>query len=426
MVTAAKDAPAPIDPSGTPPEARSTRRLLLAASSIYLAWWLVVEMVLPGSYNPAWSRLVVVAAFFASFAASFASRAATRHIGLMFSACVWLLTAHYYYLLHRNHGDMPWAVGAYILVIAAGACLPTRGLLLAYSGVTVLLAFLASLADPPLLHSIFLPGLVTMVLLSNLTLHSRLLLERERTEHGRASVARAAAETGIALRDEFISIASHEFRTPITALQVAVQGLARIARRTGAPPSLEALERSLDLCLRQTARLARLVDGLLDASQVTGGGLALRLERVSLLELVRDVAQSLATDAARSGSRVDIDGDPDVSGQWDRTRIEQVVSNLLRNAITFGLDRPIRVSVAADGKLARLAVADQGIGVPPEEQARIFGRFERAVSSENYGGMGLGLYVVSRIVEAHEGSIRVESTPGSGATFVVELPRAPS
>ncbi len=205
-----------------------------------------------------------------------------------------------------------------------------------------------------------------------------------------------------------------------------MQGLSRTIQRSDEPPSAEALTRMLEICNRQTTRLARLVEGLLDASQISAGRIELHPETVSLLDLAREVAETFAVDAARSGSAIEVAGDPTVRGRWDRTRVEQVLSNLLRNAIAFGLGRPIRVTVTSAGDAATLCVADHGMGIASKEQARIFGRFERAVSARNFGGMGLGLYVVSQIVAAHGGSVRVESEPGSGATFRVELPLTPA
>jgi signal transduction histidine kinase len=417
--------------SKAPADLQSWRRLVVVGASVYLAWWFVVRAVLPDSYNPPISRLGVVGAFLLALAGSFVSSAVRRHFHLVFSACAWLLTAHYYYLLYGNRGDMPWAVGAYVVVVAVSACLPTRRGLFAYSMFTLALGAAVSLLQPALLRTIFLPGLVTMTLLSNLTLHSRLLLEQERAERVRADAARALAESGVELRDDFIAIASHELRTPLASLQLAVQGLVRALRRPGGVPTAQALEQSAQLCLRQTTRLARLVDGLLDASQIAAGRVTLQIEDMALLDVARDVAQSLAVEAARAGSTIEVEGDTSVRGEWDRTRVEQVVSNLLRNALTFGLGRPIRVTVARErdhGReedMARLCVIDHGIGVAREEHARIFGRFERAVSARNYGGVGLGLYVVSQIAQAHAGSVSVESEPGKGATFTVLLPPRP-
>jgi signal transduction histidine kinase len=253
-----------------------------------------------------------------------------------------------------------------------------------------------------------------MILMSTLSLHHRLLFERERVARAHVDAARATAEAGMALRDEFTAVAAHELRTPLTSLQLAVQRLERTLARGGPPPSGEALDSTLAVCEQQRARLRRLVDELVDASQFSAVDLALRFEKVSLVEVARDVAQMFVADGATGGSALEIAGDPTVDGHWDRKRIEQVVSNLVRNALAFGLGRPVRVAVSAEGDTAHLSVSDQGIGIPREEQARIFGRFERAVSANNYGGMGLGLYITSRIVEAHGGRFASKAKQETG------------
>jgi signal transduction histidine kinase len=403
---------------------RSLRRLLLFGGSLYLAWWFVVQAVLPGSYNALGGRLVVVAAFYVMLAASFLSEWMRRHLEEGLIACIWLLTIHYYYLFYRNGGDAAWAVGAYVVVVGGSALLSSRQSLFAYSLLTIAMATLVSFADRSLLHSIFLPGLATMAFLSNLTLRNRLLLEEERSQLTQAKAAHAAAEADVALRDEFISIASHELNTPLATLKLSFKQFSRAVVPGGEPVSLEAVQRSLERCERQLVRLIRLVDALLDASRIAAGGMALRVENVCLLETVRDAVQALAVDAARVGSQIEVAGDATVSGQWDPTRMEQLVTNLLRNALVFGRGLPIRVTVTGDASKARLSVVDQGIGIAREQQVRIFGRFQRAVSAQHYGGLGLGLYVVKQVVDAHGGSVHVDSKPGSGATFTVELPRA--
>jgi two-component system OmpR family sensor kinase len=314
---------------------------------------------------------------------------------------------------------MALAIGTYVVVFAVAACLPSRRSLLAYSLLTLALGAGLALLETRLLQTIFLPGLATMTLLSNLTLHNRLLLEQERLERAHSETARSMAENGVMLRDEFISTAAHELRTPLTSLQLSVQGALRAFQR-GEPPA--SLEKSLQICERQSSRLVQLVERLLDASRMSDVPVALELENVPLLELVRDVGRMLAADAERSRSTVEITGDPAIAGRWDHLRLEQVFSNLLRNAINYGRARPIHVSVGREAAEARVVVQDQGIGIAPEQLERIFGRFERAVPSRNYGGMGLGLYIARRIADAHGGRISVASTLGEGTTFTVHLP----
>jgi PAS domain S-box-containing protein len=247
---------------------------------------------------------------------------------------------------------------------------------------------------------------------------------------GRASVAienarlyREAREA-VRARDEFLSIASHELKTPLTTLQLQIQGLARKVRNTKGDPSLEALSPRITTSERQVERLTALINSLLDISRITSGRLDLELEPVDLAAVVRDAAARFREDLARAGCALEIRTDGPCVGEWDKIRLEQVVTNLLSNAAKYGSSRPIEITVAEDETSARLSVRDQGIGIPPEHQARIFERFERAVSDRHYGGLGLGLWIVRQIVEALGGSIRVDSAAGEGSTFTVALPKA--
>jgi predicted ATPase/signal transduction histidine kinase len=226
------------------------------------------------------------------------------------------------------------------------------------------------------------------------------------------------AREAIRLRDEFLSVASHELNTPITSLKLTLEGFADSVSM-GAQLDVA---RSLALMSRQAQRLGALVAELLDVARIQNGQLAVRLGDMDLAALVRETADRLAADAARAGCTLAVEGEPTLVGSWDRGRLEQVVSNLLSNAIKFGARKPIEIRVGRAGEHARLIVRDHGIGIPPERLPHIFGRFERAVPATHYGGLGLGLYVVSEIVRALGGTVTVESEVGDGATFTVELP----
>jgi signal transduction histidine kinase len=229
------------------------------------------------------------------------------------------------------------------------------------------------------------------------------------------------AKDAVRLREEFLSIAAHELHTPITSLHLMMQALSR----GGMPVTAETVRQTFGVADRQVRRLIRLIDELLDVSRIEAHTFSVVSEPVDLSALVRDVAERFATEAARVGSHISVRADLHVIGQWDRTRLEQVVSNLFSNAIKFGAGRPVEVEVCWLGSEAHLSVQDHGIGVPPERLPYIFERFERAVSARQYGGLGLGLYIVRSIVETLGGHVRCESILGSGSTFYVALPASP-
>ena len=232
----------------------------------------------------------------------------------------------------------------------------------------------------------------------------------------------AAAQQAIRVREEFLSIASHELRTPLSALELQVQSFQiQIAKKTIDVPRVVA---KADVIRRQVDRLARLISEMLDVSRIDAGRLELVIEDVDLGELVREVGARFSVELERAATTLTLALDAGVVGQWDRLRLDQVVTNLLHNAIKYGKGAPIHVGLAVDAEssAARLTVADHGIGISAKDQPRIFGRFERAVSSRAYGGMGVGLFIVAQIVAAHHAEINVDSALGEGATFTVTLP----
>ncbi|MCP3143267.1 PAS domain-containing sensor histidine kinase [Pyxidicoccus xibeiensis] len=228
----------------------------------------------------------------------------------------------------------------------------------------------------------------------------------------------------VSARDEFLGIASHELKTPLTPLALKLEALARAAGAEPESPMARRVAPHVEVLRRQVKRLADLVNDLLDVSNIRAGRLALTLnpQQCDLAALVRDVAGRFDTEVKRAGCEVRVHAPAPVQGTWDASRLEQVVTNLLANAVKYGPGHPVTLSVEAVDGRARLTVRDAGIGIAPENLQRIWGRFERAVSERHYGGLGLGLYISRQIVEALGGTVKAESTLGQGATFIVELP----
>lgn len=224
------------------------------------------------------------------------------------------------------------------------------------------------------------------------------------------------ARRAITGRDEFLSIAAHEIRGPLASMHLAVQGL----MRGSLPPA--SMRTALEVLQREDRRLGRFVDELLDLGRIRTGQLHFELEEVDLGTVVRDVVSRSSGELAQARSAVTVKTEGALTGEWDRFRVEQVVTNLLSNAMKYGEGKPIDISAVRSGDRAILKVVDQGIGIEPTMLGKIFDPFQRVVDARNYGGLGLGLHIAKTIIDGLAGTITVDSRLGAGSTFTVELP----
>jgi signal transduction histidine kinase len=236
----------------------------------------------------------------------------------------------------------------------------------------------------------------------------------------------AELERALRVRDEFLSIAAHELRNPMHALLLQVAAAVHVARQCADPALLRRLERVQQIVDRYVKRATLLLDvARLNATQRP---LQLQVENVDFAEVVREVLDSYSAEAEFHRSTVKAALPERLPGRWDRLGIEQIVSNLVSNAIKFGAGAPIDVQLALemDETAVRFQVRDQGIGIAPEDHDRIFGRFEQVPvqGARCGGGAGLGLWLVRELVELHGGWISLVSAPGQGATFTVQVPIA--
>jgi signal transduction histidine kinase len=228
-------------------------------------------------------------------------------------------------------------------------------------------------------------------------------------------------EEAVQARDDFIAILGHELRNPLSPVLLHAQLLLKQLRdrelsKDWLLPNFESLVQRLHGFLRT-------LDQMVDASRLRTGSVALSPSNIDLTEVVREVCHGMDRDLAFGDNQLHLVASDSIPGCWDRLRIEQIVRNLLSNAIRYGAGKPIDIQVDADRDVARFMVRDRGPGIAPEHQDRIFHKYERAVMAPHTGGFGLGLWVVRTLCESMGGRIEVQSQPGQGALFVVTLPR---
>jgi signal transduction histidine kinase len=226
----------------------------------------------------------------------------------------------------------------------------------------------------------------------------------------------ARLSRAVALRDEFLALAAHGLNTPLSAVRLRVDALARAVKATPGAPDVAPLHAAL-------ARLGDTVSALLEFSRASDDGIRLARAPVDLADLARTVVEGLRGRASATETELRLSASRAVRGEWDGARLARAIGHLVENAVKFGRGKPVDVTVSEDEGEARVAVRDRGPGVSGEARERIFAKFERAAPTEQVGGLGLGLWMARAIAEAHGGTVTVESAPGEGALFTLRMPR---
>jgi two-component system, OmpR family, sensor kinase len=234
----------------------------------------------------------------------------------------------------------------------------------------------------------------------------------------------AQLRDAVRARDDFIAIAAHELRNPMTPIMGVAELALKAARdaESACPPRVTTLLERMQLLAQDFIQRST---RLLDVSRIEAGNLQLRPSETDLSALVLSVTQKYDITATHRRSPIELDIKGGITGILDRLAVEQVVENLLSNALKFGAGEPVTVRLRSDGRSAQLDVQDRGIGMSPDQQARVFGRFEQVIAQHRGPGFGVGLWLANCLVAAMNGQIAVSSDIGKGSTFTVTLPLAP-
>jgi signal transduction histidine kinase len=231
-------------------------------------------------------------------------------------------------------------------------------------------------------------------------------------------------EHALTLRDDFMSLVGHELRTPLNTLHVESQ-LRQMLLDKGDMSvfNAEKLQTMVARDTRQIQSMIRLINDMNDVSRIQNDKLSILPADTNLSKLLHNIAEDLAQQAEAAGSAFVLDIQPDVTGVWDEFRIEQIIINLLTNALRYGDAKPVNVTLRADATSAELKVSDHGLGIPTAEQERIFEKFERGNIKKVREGLGMGLFIARQLASAHQGTLTVTSSVGEGSTFTLTLPR---
>ncbi len=245
-------------------------------------------------------------------------------------------------------------------------------------------------------------------------------LEQSRRE---LRATQAELERSVKMRDDFMSMVAHELRTPLNTLFLETQLRSmQLDKRNMAAFSEELLRKMVARDGRQIQSMIRLINDMVDVTRIRSGKLSIRPAQTELSDLLNRIVGDLAQRTEAAGGTVELHAPEQVHGIWDEFRVEQVIINLLTNALRYGGSKPVRITLERDEHHAAIEVRDQGVGISPEDQVRIFNPFERAGTKDVREGLGLGLYIARQLAESHGGTLEVSSVPNEGAAFKLTLP----
>jgi signal transduction histidine kinase len=245
-------------------------------------------------------------------------------------------------------------------------------------------------------------------------------LEQSRRE---LRATQAELERSIKMRDDFMSMVAHELRTPLNTLflETQLRGM-QLDKGNMAAFGEEQLRTMVARDGRQIQSMIRLINDMVDVSRIRSGKLSIRPTQTELSALLDRIVSDLAQRTEAAGGSIALEAPQPVEGVWDEFRVEQIIINLLTNALRYGGSKPVKVTLAKQDGRAQIVVRDQGVGIAPDDQARIFDPFERAGTKDVREGLGLGLYIARQLAESHGGTLDVDSAPQQGAAFSLTLP----